>query len=190
MVLPGQHPLSGCQRKEHVWTGSPLLCSSLPVHGPSCSSFKSCLQILVVSDCLQISSSEIYLVFFWTNWYLWSPQLLCQWDPQFYYLQFAIHKEALIFISFKLFSDSLIRNALPLATWKIAYSLSDIFIPYFINPEGIPTLCPLSSKLQVLIYLLSPCTDATLCYWSFLTEDSRIFPNSEQIYGQYFFWWG
>lgn len=74
MVHPGQHPLPGCQGKEHVGTGAPLLCSSLPVHGPSCSTFKSCLQILVVSDCLQISFSEIHLVFFWTDWHLSSPQ--------------------------------------------------------------------------------------------------------------------
>lgn len=84
IVCPGQHPLSGCQGKDHVGTGSALLCSLLPVHGPSCSSIKSCLQTLLVSDCLHIPSSEIhlsiFLILFFTDtaivfyWYLWSPQ--------------------------------------------------------------------------------------------------------------------
>lgn len=68
-VHPGQHPLSRCQGKGHVGTGSALLSSSLPDHGSSCSSVKSCLQILVVSDCLQLPSSEIHLSFFLTPFF-------------------------------------------------------------------------------------------------------------------------
>lgn len=119
MVHPGQHPLSGCQGKDHVGTESALLCSSLPAHSPSCSSVKSCLQILEVSDCLHIPSLEAHLsifliplFFFFFSDTFGLPNILCQRDPEFNYVSC---KEALIFISFKPFSDYFIRNTLPLA---------------------------------------------------------------------------
>lgn len=47
-------------------------------------------------------------------------------------------------------------------------------------------LCPLPSKLQVLILLFSLFTDATLYCWSSSKEDPQISRTSEQVCGQFF----